>query len=194
MISLFVLFWIMVVLFAIIGMMRGWSKEVIAMAGLILSLFTINTFGATLVNLISGVRNELEPGGLEAVMKQQFYILGSMHILIGFFSYQGVALMSTRLSGREKFQERLLGLIFGAINGYLIVATLWSLLEFQVAPDNWIRLTANLPYAFDPHITRPAIETPASQLLLTHLPLPWLEPLLPVLLIAIFLFVIVVVI
>jgi uncharacterized membrane protein required for colicin V production len=194
MISLFVLFWVMVVLFAIIGMMRGWSKEVIAMAGLILSLFTINTFGATLVNLLGGVRNELEVGGFDAAMRQQFYVLGTMHILIGFFSYQGVALMRGRLSGREKFQERLLGLIFGAINGYLIVATLWSLLEYQVSPGEWIRLTANLPYAFDPHLTRPAVDTPAAELLLTHLPLPWLNPLLPILLIAVFLFVIVVVI
>ena len=55
MISLFLLFWMLVVLFAIIGAMRGWSKEVIAMAGLTLSLFAINTFGHLVLRLTGGI-------------------------------------------------------------------------------------------------------------------------------------------
>jgi uncharacterized membrane protein required for colicin V production len=42
MINLYALFWISIILFATIGAVRGWSKEVIAMAGLVLSLFAIN--------------------------------------------------------------------------------------------------------------------------------------------------------
>lgn len=194
MVSLFALFWAMVILFAIIGAMRGWSKEVIAMAGLILSLFTINTFGHILVRLLGGIGAGATENDILTEMRRQFIILGGIHIAIGFFSYQSVVFVRGRLSGRERIQERLLGFIFGAINGYLIVGTLWSLLEYMITADGWVRLPPNFPYAFDPLITRPVVSTAAQEILLTHLPIPWLVPWLPILLIVVFLFVIIVII
>lgn len=194
MISLFLLFWMLVVLFAIIGAMRGWSKEVIAMAGLILSLFAINTFGHLVLRLTGGIGADASATDFMAAMRRQFLILGSIHLLIAFFSYQSVILVRARLSGRERLQERLLGLIFGAVNGYLVVGTLWALLEYRITPDGWVRLPPEFPYAFDPRIIRPIVETPTQELLLTHLPIPWLVPWLPILLVLIFLFVIIVII
>jgi hypothetical protein len=194
MISLYVLFGVSVVLFAIIGAIRGWSKEVIAMAGLILSLFAINTFGSLIVRLTGGIAGSVDPNDILGYMRRQFIVLGSIHVIIAFFSYQSVVLVGGRLSGRERFQERLLGLIFGAINGYLVVGTLWSLLEYQLTADGWIRLPPDFPYAFDPSIIRPDVTTAAQELLVSHLPIPWLVPWLPILLVLIFLFVIIVVI
>lgn len=189
MISLFWLFWIMIILFALVGTLRGWSKEVIAMAGLILSLFAIRQFGWPLVRLIGG-QNEI----LAEQMRQQFFILATIHLIIGFFSYQGVLLVRNRLTGRERLQERLLGMGVGAVNGYFIVGALWSFLEYQVTAEGFIRLPPGIPYAFDPSITRPLSYTPFEELFITHLPLPWLGPYLPILVVIIFLFVIIAVI
>ena len=41
MLSLTTAFWVLVILFAIVGMMRGWTKEIVATASVILALFTI---------------------------------------------------------------------------------------------------------------------------------------------------------
>jgi uncharacterized membrane protein required for colicin V production len=194
MISLFAAFWITVVFFALVGAMRGWSKEVIAMAGLTLSLFTINTFGSILIRLLGGIGGDAPVADIMIQMRRQYWVLGSIHLIIAFFSYQSVALIRARLAPREKVQERLLGLIFGAVNGYLVIGTLWSLLEYRLTVDGWLRLPPNFPYAFDPYLTRPVGINPAQDLLLTHLPIPWLVPWLPILIVLIFLFVIVVVI
>lgn len=194
MLSLYVLFWLMIVLFALIGAMRGWSKEVIAMAGLILSLFVLKTFGWTLVRIVGGVDDVAIAANLPAVMRRQFYLLALIHLVIAFFSYQGVNLIGGRLSGRERLQERLLGMIVGAVNGYLVVGTLWALLEFQVTADGFVPLTSGFPYAFDPLLTRPIAATPGMQLVMTHLPLPWLSGALPIMMVLIFLFVIIVII
>lgn len=189
MISLFWLFWIFVILFAIIGALRGWSKEVIAMAGLILSLFTIKQFGGLIIGLLGGA-NDLTPQSLG----QQFIILSAIHLIIAFFSYQGVALVRNRLGGREQLQERLLGFLVGGVNGYFLVGTLWAFLEYQVTPDGFLRLPQGIEYAFHPNIARPAVTAVFDELIITHLPLPWLGAILPVLLVIIFLFVIIAVI
>jgi uncharacterized membrane protein required for colicin V production len=189
MISLFWLFWIMIALFALVGTLRGWSKEVIAMAGLILSLFAINQFGWRVISLLGGGSEVTQEA-----MVQQFIVLTAAHLVIGFFSYQGVYLVRNRLSGRERLQERLLGMGVGAVNGYFLVGALWSFLEYQVTPDGFIRLPQGIPYAFDPNITRQLNFTPLEDFLIGHLPLPWLGPYLPILVVVIFLFVIIVVI
>jgi uncharacterized membrane protein required for colicin V production len=196
MISLFALFWIFVFMFAMIGAVRGWNKEVIAMAGLILALFTINLFGFTLVRLLGGVVSGTGQDAALAGMRAQFIVLGGIFIVIAFFSYQGAVLVRSRLSTRERVQDRLLGLIFGGLNGYLLVGTLWSLLEYRITADGWERLPPEAPYAFSPLVIRPDTLTLTSgqEFLITHLPIDFLVPWLPILLIAIFLFLIVVII
>jgi hypothetical protein len=179
----------MIGVFALVGTLRGWSKEVIAMAGLILSLFTIRQFGWTLVRLLGG-QNEV----ITDAMRQQFVLLASIHLVIAFFSYQGVILVRNRLSGRERLQERLLGMLVGAVNGYFLVGALWSFLEFQVTSEGFIRLPQGIAYAFEPNITRQVTLNAIEELLITHLPLPWLGPYLPILVVIIFLFVIIAVI
>ncbi|MFN2190567.1 MAG: CvpA family protein [Candidatus Promineifilaceae bacterium] len=193
MISLFVLFWLSIGLFATIGAVRGWSKEVIALAGLVLSLFAINTFGHLFIRVVGGVGFGGSEADFMAEMQRQFLVLAPIHLIIAFFSYQAVLLVQGRIKPRETILERLLGFVFGAINGYLIVGTLWSLLEYKITPDGWVRLPPSIPYAFESMVIRPIIETPGQELIMTHLPIPFLVPWLPVLVVLIFLFVIVVI-
>ena len=201
MISLQTIFWIMIGFFTLIGFLRGWTKEVIAASGLVLSLFAVNQFGNTIVGLFSSVPTDptvaFDPN---TPLRQQFYVLATLHLFITFFSYQGPALagqlsggrLTTRL--RATMQEKLLGAIFGGVNGYLIMGTLWCFLEYNlISAGNYERLARGVPYAFDSAIlSRPDYDAVAT--LVERLPLPILAPYLPVLIVVVFLFVIVVMI
>jgi Colicin V production protein len=192
MLSLGTLFWLMILFFAIIGSLRGWTREVIATSGLILSLFAINQFG----NLILGFA---PTGGAIPPERQQFYYLAILHLVIAFFSYQGPAFAGARfgerLRVRDNFQDKLLGLIVGSLNGYLILGSLWSFLEYRVLPTGeWIRLGVNESYPFDLSIlARPDVAVGLDSLI-GRLPLPLLAPYLPFLVVIVFLFVIIVMI
>jgi uncharacterized membrane protein required for colicin V production len=191
MLSLGTLFWLMILFFGIIGSLRGWTREVIATSGLILSLFAINQFG----NLFLGLA---PTGGAVSPERQRFYYLAILHLIIAFFSYQGPAFAGTRfgerLRVRDNFQDKLLGLIVGALNGYLIVGSLWSFLEYRVQADgSWIQLAIGEFYPFEPTIlVRPDLVEFGS--LMGRLPLPLLSPYLPFLVVIVFLFVIIVMI
>ncbi|MCA9941025.1 MAG: CvpA family protein [Anaerolineales bacterium] len=201
MLSLQTVFWIMIGFFALIGFLRGWTKEVIATSGLVLSLFAVDRFGVLIVSLLTNVPTDSSTiADPYAGLRQQFYVLALVHLLIAFFSYQGPSLAG-QLSGgrfvarlRDNLQEKLLGAIVGGFNGYLIVGTLWSFLEYRIiSPGSYERLVRNVPYAFDPAtIIRPDFDTFAS--LVEKLPLPLLAPYLPILIVLVFLFVIVVMI
>ena len=126
-------------------------------------------------------------------MRRQYMVLAPIHLIIAFFSYQAVLLVKSRITPRETIQERLLGFIFGALNGYLVIGTLWSLLEYKITPDGWLRLPPGIPYAFESVVVRPIMINPSQEMLLTHLPIPFLVPWLPIMVVLIFLFVIVVI-
>ncbi len=192
MLSLGTLFWLMVLFFGIIGSLRGWTREVIATSGLILSLFAINQFGHLFLGLAP-------TGGATPVERQRFYYLAIMHLVIAFFSYQGPAFAGARLGERlrvrDTFQDKLLGLIVGSLNGYLIIGSLWSFLEYRIqAAGQWLQLPIGEPYPFDPTVLiRPDVTSELGTLM-GRLPLPLLEPYLPFLVVIVFLFVIIVMI
>ena len=158
MLSLTVLFWVFVILFAIIGAMRGWAKEILVSFSVILALFLINLL-ETYVPMLK-IDSELSS---TARLWIRVLILG----LLTFFGYQSPnirGLAGTRFV-REKFQDALLGFILGAINGYLIFGTLWYFFDY-----------ANYPYEF---IIPPNPDTAAGQAaleLLSKMPPAWLVP------------------
>ncbi|GAB4268693.1 MAG: hypothetical protein Kow0080_11840 [Candidatus Promineifilaceae bacterium] len=188
MISLETLFWLMIIFFAIIGALRGWTREVIAMSGLVLSLFALNQFGDTLMGFI-----QIDPNTPITVdmQRQRFYIMAIAHLMIAFFSYQGPTIVGGRIGDRlrvrDSVQDKLLGAIVGAINGYLLVGTLWAFLEMNLAPDG------NYPFELTTLI-RPGFGSVPPMDIMNNLPLPLLAPYLPILVVVVFLFVIVVMI
>lgn len=199
MISPYATFWILISCYALVGGWRGWRKEVIAMSGLILSLFTISQFGWLLVNLLGNTSNENGTNPLTVMMQSQFYILSTFYVIIAFFSYQWVYLADRRLLRRlrirRQLQERISGALAGAINGYLIVGAFWSFLEYQITSGGFVQLQASFPYPFNGSIVRPMVAASTSvQMLLNNLPLPLLVPYLPFLVVIVFLMVIIVMI
>ena len=185
MISFQAVFWLMVGFFALIGSLRGWTKEVIATAGLILSLFALEAFAPILLGFIGGVP-QLDPlANPPEVGQQQYRVLTIVHLVIAFFSYQGPTLagarIAERLRVRESFQDKVMGGLVGAVNGYLIVGTLWAYLII-------------LDYPFTEDVMVPPTPTPTLLALTERLPIPFLSPYLALLLVLVFLFVIIVMI
>lgn len=188
MISLSTVFWLMILFFAIIGALRGWTREVIATSGIILSLFTLSFFGDRIIGLLPSPSD----GSVTiALQRQRFYLMALIHLVMAFFSYQGPTLAGSRITDRlrvrDSLQDKFMGAIVGAINGYMLIGGFWAFLERNLAPDG------NYPFDLTT-ITRPGFGNVPPLELIANLPLPLLEPYLPVLVVVVFLFVIVVLI
>lgn len=129
MIQLSALLVFMSVFFGVIGFLRGWNRELIAMAGIILGLFALFQFD----NLIRGVL-------LAGVARDQVFLIQSLlFVIIVFFAYQTRALGDgDSREGRDNLQTSILGAIVGFINGYLIWGTIWYFMdinEYPLAPS-----------------------------------------------------------
>lgn len=162
----------------VVGYLRGWSKEVVATAGIILALFTQQQFNVIV----------FEPITAGASAEAKFYLYSFLLLIVTFFAYQTPA-QASRLSGnrlysnsrRESLTERVLGLFVGAFNGYMVFGSLWYYLD-------------SFGYPFNPYFTAPAPGSPSAMLVASNvLPLAWLVQgnLLTIVVIVLFLFVII---
>ncbi len=152
MVSLNVVFWLFVVIFAVIGTMRGWAKELLVSFSIILALFIIAVLGVYVT--------PLQPF-LNGANSTSFWTQTTIVALLAFFGYQTPNI--PRIGGgkfaREKLQDALFGAVLGAFNGYLIMGSIWFYLhqaqyiyDFISAPipgtpggDAALRLVAILP-------------------------------------------------
>lgn len=197
MISLKTLFWIFLIFFTIIGALRGWAKELIASAGLVLSIFTLKSFGWTIVEALGTTVDPTLAIDANIVYRRQFWIFVGIHLFIAFFSYQGPRFAGGaggKLAARDTIQDKLLGGILGALNGYLIVGTIIAFLEYRIQPEGFVRLAQGLGYPFPADIITRPIDA-FNWAMFSYLPIDFLGgPLLPLLMVALFLVVIIVII
>jgi len=131
MIALSALFWVLVIVFACIGFLRGWSKEVLVTFSLVLAIFVITVF----LEFIPFMTPYLEAGG----DSRQFGARAVILILFAFFGYQSPKLR--RLSEvvmRERFQDAMLGAGVGALNGYFLFGSLLFYLNQFNYPFDWV--------------------------------------------------------
>jgi hypothetical protein len=134
MMSLVYVFWMYVLLFAIIGMLRGWAKELLVAFSVILAL-ALNHLLRKYVPIVQGLPDD---------SSSLFWIVTLVLGALVFFGYQTVALVPHLQSKatRERLQDSLFGAILGGINGYLIAGTVL----FYIAQTN---------YQVFPHIVMP---------------------------------------
>ncbi len=132
MVSLFVVFWTFVILFAIIGAMRGWAKEILVTASVILALFIITV----LQTYIGAVVRALGGAGGTPLFWMRIMII----LLLAFFGYQtpNIRGIAGARFARERLSDVLLGLFIGALNGYLIVGSIWYYLNAAGYPFKFI--------------------------------------------------------
>jgi uncharacterized membrane protein required for colicin V production len=122
MISLTVVFWMYVILFAIIGGMRGWAKEIVVTFSLILAL----AFIALLEHYVPFIRDVLVPQKNSII----FWLRSIIMIVLVFFGYQtpNISRFSAKMT-REKLEHIILGTVIGAINGYVIAGSIWFYMD-----------------------------------------------------------------
>ncbi|MDK1029299.1 MAG: CvpA family protein [Anaerolineae bacterium] len=116
MMSIIYIFWMYVVLFSVVGAMRGWAKELLVSFSVILAL-TTNHVLRRYIPLVEV---------LDADSSSLFWIRSMVVITLVFFGYQtvvSIARLAAR-AARERLQDTLFGIFMGAINGYLIAGTI----------------------------------------------------------------------
>jgi len=134
MMSIVYVFWMYVVLFAVIGWMRGWAKELLVSFSVILSL----ALNHVIRRYIPLAQN------LPETDTSLFWVRTLILIVLVYFGYQTV-ISIPHLASRarsERLQDTLFGAFLGALNGYLIAG---SVLYYIHITD----------YAFQNIITKP---------------------------------------
>lgn len=130
MISLSVLFWMYVIIFAMIGAMRGWAKEVLVTSGVVVAIFLVTI----METFIPFIRNSL-------TAESAFWVRMVILVLMVFFGYQSPKIprnIDSRKFVRDRFEDVLLGLFLGGVNGYMIFGTAWFYLMDAGYPFTWI--------------------------------------------------------
>jgi hypothetical protein len=163
---------------AMVGFLRGWSREVVATAGVILALFIRQQFKEII----------FDPLTAGASADARFYLYTGILLIVTFFAYQtpeqAAKISNNRLWGgnrRDNLTERVLGIFVGGFNAYLIFGSIWSFLE-------------EVGYPFTPYFAAPPPGSPSDVFVKSGLlPLTWMVQgnLLTIVVIVLFLFVLI---
>jgi uncharacterized membrane protein required for colicin V production len=143
MVSLEVIFWLFIVLFGVIGLMRGWAKEMMVTFGVVLALFIIAILEKYVPFVTKLAIDATMPG---ADTTPIFWLRFGILTALSFFGYQTPNIPKLAGSGRfirDRLQDSLLGLFLGALNGYLVWGTFWYFLDQAKYPFPAI-ITPNL--------------------------------------------------
>jgi uncharacterized membrane protein required for colicin V production len=125
MVPLHTVFGALLVLFGLIGGLRGWAKELIVAFSVFLALFVQHVLLAFLPPL-SDLFCNMAP-------ESQFYTRTVIFILITVFGYASPTIVSkigARVA-RERLQDILLGFFIGLLNGFLIVGSVVAFLDMS---------------------------------------------------------------
>ncbi|MCS7179572.1 MAG: CvpA family protein [Anaerolineae bacterium] len=124
MIPLNTFFWLVVLLFGLIGALRGWVRELLVTLAIIAAYFLRWLF----LNIIPFIREYLR----ERSPVDHFYIFSALFIILALSGYAGPVFSPflAERARREKIQDLLLGFVFGAVNGYLLAGTIWGFMHF----------------------------------------------------------------
>jgi hypothetical protein len=161
MISILSAFWLFVILFGLIGAMRGWAKELLVIFSIVLALFLIYVLEsftpylipfeevlAAVENYVPGMSFGSLPLPVQDELRIQFWSRAVIVMILAFFGYQTPRLAVIRdKARRERIQDVLLGVVLGFGSGFFIMGSLW-----------WYMAAAQYP--FSPQILPPQPGTP----------------------------------
>jgi hypothetical protein len=141
MIQLSSLMWVAAFFFGVMGYMRGWNRELLASAGIVLTMFAIFQFDAFLRVTLYAL-----------LPRDQIFLLQSfLFLAVVYLVYQTKDIRTgRRANSDEGVRASFLGVLAGALNGYLIVGTLWYFLDIN-------------EYPLSPWILAPAPNSPSAQ-------------------------------
>lgn len=138
MISLINIFWMYVVLFAVIGFLRGWAKELLVGFAVIVAIA---------FNLL--LKKYALPDSMTLDNPTLFWIRVGILAALVYFGYQTVISVARfQTAGRrERLQDSLFGLFLGALNGYLVMGTFWSYWDEAKYPGGIVQQIDNAAVA-----------------------------------------------
>ena len=116
MMSIVYVFWMYVILFALVGWMRGWAKELLVAFSVILAL----ALNHVLRRYIPLAQN------LPETDQSLFWVRTIILLVLVYFGYQTVISIPhlAAKSRTEKLQDTLFGAFLGALNGYLVAGSI----------------------------------------------------------------------
>ncbi len=129
MIPIELVFGVLVSLFALIGLVRGFTRELGVTTVMMFALFVLDTFEPFLdqgVAKVMALGNGLVQAQNQNSAQTTFFIL--VILVIAFISYAGETL-AFEGEGPSGALGSILGLLVGALNGYLIVGSVWYYLH-----------------------------------------------------------------
>ncbi len=122
MMSIIYIFWMYVILFAVIGAMRGWAKELLVAFSVITAL-AVNLLLEKYIPIVKNLANPPEPS-VDA-LRSLFWIRTLILVALVYFGYQTVAIARFASKAvRERLQDSLFGAVLGGLNGYLVAGTI----------------------------------------------------------------------
>jgi uncharacterized membrane protein required for colicin V production len=150
--SIVSIFWTFVFVFAFIGAMRGWVKELLVSFSAITAL-AVNLLLEKYIPLVRDLPDE---------SSSVFWIRMLVLMTLVYFGYQTVVSIPRLASKatRDRLQDTLFGAVLGAFNGYLVAGSLLFYIH-----------QANYPY---PNIMSPATDPVIIESIKTML--AWLPP------------------
>jgi len=116
MMSVIYVFWMYVILFAVIGVMRGWAKELLVAFSVILSL----SLNHVIRKYIPLARD------LPETDASLFWVRTIILLVLVYFGYQTVISIPhlAARATRERLQDSLFGAFLGGLNGYLVAGSI----------------------------------------------------------------------
>lgn len=121
MISIIYVFWMYVILFAVIGLLRGWAKELLVSFAVVVAL-TLNFLLRKFAPVVSTLQ------GNDVTL---FWIREIILLTLIYFGYQTVISVARLQAGarRERLADSLFGFVLGGFNGYLVAGSTWFYLD-----------------------------------------------------------------
>lgn len=133
MVSLSILFYMFIFIFALIGAIRGWAKEVTASFSVFLALFILTV----MQDFIPAIDTYLKNSPIDSQVTFKMIILGVI-VFIGYQTPNLPIFLQNQQFKRGQMQDTLLGLIIGAFNGYMILGSLWYFIHSGGYPFDFV--------------------------------------------------------
>jgi hypothetical protein len=123
-----IVFLVVIGLFAAIGVVRGWQRELGVTTMLLITLFVITfTFSTAVGDRITSALSSAGVSQGQVATFQSLFAVGLL-LLVTFISYQGLGLVYPG-TGKNNF----LSLLIGLVNGYLLAGSIW----YYLARADW---------------------------------------------------------
>lgn len=133
MVSLSILFYMFIFIFALIGAIRGWAKEVTATFSVFLALFILSV----MQEFVPAIDTYLKNSPIDSQVTFKMIIL-SVIVFIGYQTPNLPVFMQSQQFKRGQMQDTLLGFIIGAFNGYMIIGSLWYFIHNGAYPFDFV--------------------------------------------------------